>query len=94
MSISTDRPRLSAQCNPLMDSGEDLLKTVDKERTADDVSDSSTALSGASKLNGDMIDKICDSFELESNLLTLISTMVMKIRCGDLNTPFQCSWDL
>ena len=78
MSISTGPPRLSAQCNPLMDSGEDLLKTVDKERAADDVSNSSTALSGASKLNGAMIDKICDSFELDFNLLTLISTMAMK----------------
>jgi hypothetical protein len=55
-----------------------LVKTVDKERTADDVSNSSTALSGASKLNGVMIDKICESFALEFNLLTLISTMAMK----------------
>ena len=94
MSISTGRPQLSAQCNPMMESGEDLLKTVDKERAGDDVSNSSTALSGASKLNEAMIDKICDSFELESNLLTLISTMAMKIRCRDLNTLFQCNLDL
>ena len=94
MSISTGRLRLSAQCNPLMESGEDLLKTVDKERAADDASNSSTALSGASRLNGVMIDKICDSFELEFNLLTLISTMAMKIRYKDLNTLFQCSWNL
>lgn len=80
MSISTGRLRLSAQCNPVTESGEDLLKTVDKERVADDASNSSSALSGDSKLKGVMIDKICDSFELEFNLLTLISTMAMKIR--------------
>ena len=70
------------------------MKTVDKERAADDVSDPSTAVSGASKSNGIMTDKICDSFELESNLLTSISMMAIKIRCRDLNTLFQCSLDL
>lgn len=46
MSISTGRPRLSAQCNPLTDSGEDLVKTVDKEiGVVDDVSKASTASS-------------------------------------------------
>lgn len=94
MSISTGRPCLSAQCNPWMELGEDLLKTVDKERAADDVSNTSNAVSGESKSNGAMTDKTCDSFELKSNLLTSISTMAMKIRCGDLNTLFQCSLDL
>jgi len=44
MSISTGRPRVSAQCNPLTLSGENLMKTVDKEIGAvDDVSKASTA---------------------------------------------------
>ena len=68
MSISTGRPRLSAQCKPLTDSGEDLLKAVDKESAVDDVSSTSSAGSGASNLNGTITDNTCDSFELESNL--------------------------
>lgn len=71
ISISTGRPWLSAQRNPSMASGEDFLKTVDKERAVDGVSKPST-VSGTSKLNEVMTAKICDSFEFDSNLLTLI----------------------
>lgn len=65
MSISTGRPQLSAQCNPLMHSGEDLVKTVDKESGVTDVG---KAFIGDSKSNEVMTDMTPDSFELESNL--------------------------